>query len=165
MSISTKGGEAVAGTAYLIHRQDPTEIGMAAQTPVLTMDGELPVEYLMPGDRLITRTGVRRLRQVEVTVLQNARMVMIGQGILGQGRPATELAVRPDQPILIRDWRAKALYGAAQVLVPAARLVDGEFVRAEVVAEMRIFTLLLDEPAVVYAAGVEVLCAGLPVTA
>ncbi len=42
--------------------QDPT--GIAAGTVVLTADGALPVDFLEPGDRVVTRSGLRVLRDI-----------------------------------------------------------------------------------------------------
>ena len=39
--------------------------GLAQGTLVLTADGNLPVEYLEAGDRIITRAGMRVLRSVD----------------------------------------------------------------------------------------------------
>lgn len=151
-SAETPGGTGDAG------------FGVGFGTPILTMEGVFPVEYLSPGDRIITRTGARRLRAVEVTALNDVEMVLISHDILGQGRPNTDLIVHPGQPVLIRDWRAKALYGATQAMVAAARLVDGEYIRFERIAQMRLFTLRLEGEAVIYAGGLELICLPEPVT-
>ncbi len=132
--------------------------GLAEGTSVLTLDGALPVEYLTPGDRILTRSGVRRLKAVEMTKVAHARMVRISADVLGGGKPKAEVLVVAGQPVLIRDWRAKAMYGAAQALVPATRLADGEYIRAEVMREVRVFTLKLDSAAVIYAGGLELAC-------
>ena len=139
--------------------------GLALGTPVLTLDGEMPVEFLTLGDRILTRSGARRLVAVEVTVVRNARVIRIGAGTLGIDRPDADVIVSPDQPILIRDWRAKALYGTATAMVPAARLADGEYIRAEVLAEVRFYTLRLDSAEVIYAGGLEMACSPETVTA
>ena len=138
--------------------------GIALGTSVLTLDGALPVEFLTPGDRILTRSGARRLRSVEVTLIRNARVIRIGAGTLGVDRPGDDMIVSPDQPILIRDWRAKALYGTAAAMVPASRLVDGEYIRADVVDEVRFYTLRLDAAEVIYAGGLELACAPETVT-
>ena len=130
-------------------------------TPVLTLEGELPVEFLQPGDRVLTRSGTRRVRQVEVTVVQNARVVKIAHDTLGVDRPGVDVTVSANQQILIRDWRARAMTGKPQAMIPAARLVDGEYIRAETVAEARFFTLSFDEGAVIYAGGLELACPAL----
>ena len=38
---------------------------LASGTIVMTMDGALPVEYLAPGDRIVTRNGARVLRDID----------------------------------------------------------------------------------------------------
>lgn len=139
--------------------------GLAIGTPVLSLDGMMPVEYLHPGDRVITRTGARKLMAIEVTLVQNARVVRISQGVLGKDRPAEAMIVTPDQPILIRDWRAQALTGSPVALISAARLVDGEYIRAEVVAELRLYTLRFEEDVVIYAGDLELVCTGVAVAA
>ncbi len=139
--------------------------GLAMGTPVLSLDGMMPVEYLHPGDRVITRSGARSLVAIEVSVVQNARVVRIAHGVLGVDRPAEDMIVTPDQPILIRDWRAKALTGAEVALIPAAYLVDGAYIRAEVIAELRLYTLRFEEDVVIYAGGLELACTAAPVAA
>lgn len=134
------------------------EAGIVLGTPVLTLDGELPVEFIMPGDRVITRNGMRKVVQVEVTRVENARVVAISRDSMGVGRPTEEMFVSPNQPILIRDWRAKALYGKAEAMIPAARLCDGEFIRADILPEARFVTLRFEGPEVVYAGGMELAC-------
>lgn len=129
-----------------------------AGTPVLTLDGELPVEFLQPGDRVLTRAGMRRLKQVEVCVVTNARVVNISQGTLGVDRPASDVTVSAAQEVLIRDWRAMAMFGTSTAMIPAARLADGEYIRTHTLSEARFFTLAFDEDAVIYAGGLELSC-------
>ena len=136
----------------------PRAGGVVMGTPVMTVDGEIPVEYLNVGDRIITRAGVCKLASVSVRVDRGTQMVRIGAGTLGHDRPCAETLVPADQMILIRDWRAKALYGAAQVLVAAARLADGAQIRIETVAEARVFTLGFDADVVLFAGGLEIAC-------
>lgn len=131
---------------------------LLAGTPVLTMDGELPVEFLQPGDRVLTRSGMRRLAQVAVTVVQNARVVCVSHGTLGVDRPAEDVTVSAAQQILVRDWRAKAMFGTISAMIPAAKLVDGEYIRALTLTEARFFTLAFEEDAVIYAGGLELAC-------
>lgn len=39
--------------------------GLTLGTLVFTADGEIPVEYLEPGDRIVTRAGMRTLRGID----------------------------------------------------------------------------------------------------
>ena len=138
--------------------QTNTRTGIAAGTTVLTLQGALPVEYLSPGDRVITRAGARVLRAVEVSVQTDAPVVRVAQGALGHDRPDAPLCLPAGQPVLLRDWRARAMFGAAEAAVPVSRLVDGEFLRHDTVAELRLFRLVFDTVEVVYADGVELAC-------
>jgi hypothetical protein len=139
--------------------------GLAIGTQVLTMDGALPVEFLNPGDRIVTRVGSRKLVSIEVTVVQNARIMRIAADTLGVDRPIDETCVSPDQPILVRDWRAKAMTGNATAMIAASRLADGEFIRAETVAEMRFYSLRFEDDVVIYAGGLELACTSAKVAA
>ena len=129
--------------------------GMAQGTKVLTLDGALPVEFLTPGDRVITRdAGVQTLRAISARA-STAAMIRICQNSLGNGRPGDDIVISADQPILVRDWRAKVLYGQVQAMVPANRLVDGQYIRAEPSATTQLFTLHFDAQHVIYAEGME----------
>ena len=127
-------------------------------TPVLTLDGELPVEFLQPGDRVLTRSGMRRLKQVEVSVIQNARVVTIAHGTLGVDRPAQDVTVSAGQEILVRDWRAKAMFGTSVAMIAAKKLADGEYIRCLTLPEARLFTLRFEDEVVIYAGGLELTC-------
>jgi hypothetical protein len=138
--------------------------GFARGTTVLTMDGEIPVEFLNADDRIITRDGARTLRAVVMTMVAG-EVVRVGASTLGHGRPVSDVLVGRDQAILVRDWRAMALYGTAQALIPAARMADGELIRREAVQDIAMFTLWFDTPVVVYAGGLELACAAVMVNA
>ena len=132
--------------------------GLAAGTPVLTLSGIIPVEFIAPGDKVITRSGARVVTAVEIAVVRNADMIRISEGVLGKDRPEADMLVAPRQPMLIRDWRAKALAGLDQAVMSAFRLVDGDYIRAETLPEARIVTLRFADPQVIFAAGLELGC-------
>lgn len=138
--------------------------GMAQGTTVLTADGLLPVEYLSPGDRIITRDGVRVLVDVDVHVLVGD-VVRVCASSQGHARPDDDVILGQEQTMLIRDWRAKALYGAAQAMVPVERMVDGELVRREKASGLRMYTLGFASAVVLYAGGLELACDAVTVAA
>ncbi|NPD15342.1 hypothetical protein HOY34_09040 [Xinfangfangia sp. D13-10-4-6] len=134
------------------------EAGITSGTTVLTLEGELPVQFLSAGDRVITRSGAKVLKSVEVSVLRNAEMIRVSASALGHDRPEADCFIAPGQKILLRDWRAKALYGKDVAMVEARRLCDGDYVRPEAVSEIRLFTLQFDQDEVIYAGGLELAC-------
>jgi hypothetical protein len=131
--------------------------GIAAGTVILTLDGALPVEFLSPGDRVITREGMRIVREITVERYSGAA-IRVSAGALGHDRPEQDLVLPVDTKILIRDWRAEALFGTAQAIVPISRIADGEFVSPATVLSMRLYKLHFDTPQIVYAEGLELIC-------
>lgn len=136
-------------------KADVRESGICAGTTIMTLDGEIPVEHLTEGDRIITRdSGMAILRGIEV---QNVRVqpIRIKAGSLGHTRPDRDMVVTPGAKLHIRDWRAEALFGASAVAVEAERLVDGEFLAELSPRDMTVVTLKFDRDHIVYADGVE----------
>jgi len=130
--------------------------GLCAGSTLLTMDGELPVEHLSAGDRVITRDcGMAVVRDVTVAEAM-VTPITIKPGSFGHTRPHRATVVLPGTRILIRDWRAPALYGRKDALVAASQLVDGEFVAQGAAQVMRIFALTFDTPHILYVDGLEV---------
>lgn len=130
--------------------------GLAAGTSVMTLDGELPVEHLSVGDRVITRdSGMSVLREIKSREVHVAS-IQIKAGSLGHTRPQDDMIVGPDTLVHIRDWRAKALFGADVATVKAKRLIDGEFVSEIEAASMTVYELIFDKQHILYADGLEV---------
>jgi hypothetical protein len=132
--------------------------GVLAGSLVRTLDGILPVEFLEPGDRVITRSGMRRLGSVSVSLRRMLPVVRISAATQAHDRPEHDLLLAPGQPVVVRDWRARALFGQEIAVVSASRLVDGRFVVAETLTEARLFTLRFAEEEVIWAEGLEIAC-------
>ena len=135
---------------------DNTQAGLCAGTTVLTLDGELPVEHLSVGDRIISRTsGTAILRDIIATEVMMTP-IRIKAGSLGHTRPDRDMIVAPEAQLHIRDWRAEALFGTPTAMIAARRLIDGEFVAEETTRVMTLFTLVFDRAQVIYADGMEI---------
>ena len=145
-------------------RQKAEVRGIAAGTVILTLDGALPVEFLSPGDRIITREGMRVVREVRVH-RYSGPAIRVSSGALGHDRPEQDLVLPEDTMILLRDWRARALFGKAQATVPIARIADGEFIAPTRVLSMRLYDLRFDTPQEVYAEGLELACEAVEIAA
>ncbi|MCA0872395.1 Hint domain-containing protein [Seohaeicola saemankumensis] len=137
----------------------PPETGFVTGTIVLTMDGEMPVEFLSPGDRVITRdSGMARLQTIARST-RRIRVVSIAAGSLGDTRPDQDLILPAAQQVLIRDWRAKAMFNARQALVRAEALIDGEFIRDLGEQDITLHQLRFAGSHIVYAGGLELAAA------
>ncbi|WP_300442842.1 Hint domain-containing protein [uncultured Mameliella sp.] len=134
-------------------------------TVVLTLDGALPVEYLTPGDRIITRdSGTARLVALRPR-RRRLPAVFVAPGSLGHMRPDLTLVLPAAQEVLLRDWRARALFGKDRALVPLSRLIDGQFIRSAGEIDMQLVELAFDRPHILYADGLELASATTGVTA
>jgi hypothetical protein len=133
--------------------------GLVAGTPVLTMEGILPVDFLVPGDLVQTASGDSRrivsIRLAEAETLDLVRFAPHSGGRSGFGA-GRELLLPAHQPVVLRDWRAKVVYGEDEILSPAAALVDGGKVTRGVWSGVRLFQLQLDRDDVMLVGGLEV---------
>ncbi|WP_179379398.1 Hint domain-containing protein [Jannaschia marina] len=125
--------------------------GIARGTVILTARGEVPVEHLRAGDRVITRE--RGMSVLKAVTGLTAAACSIRTDSLGLGRPERDTTVACDQHIAVRDWRAEALFDAGAALVPARRLADGKQIAA--FGEADFFRLDFGTPLTVYANGLE----------
>ncbi|WP_264213773.1 Hint domain-containing protein [Leisingera thetidis] len=142
--------------------QGSQNISLLRGTMVLTREGARAAQALAAGDSIITRTqGMARIEAVRSrrAMLQ---AVSFRAGSLGGTRADSDLTVPWDQRILVRDWRAKAMFGQPQAVVPAYELVDGEFIRDLGLQMMDLTILEFSRPHVIYAGGMELAAAAAP---
>ena len=133
----------------------PSTQGIASGSIILTLDGELPIEFLNTGDRVITRdTGMSVVKSVH-SFNTTCHAVRLAAGSLGHTRPDRDVILAADQHVLIRDWRAQAMFGGKRAMVPAIRLVDGEFVTDLGEIEMTLYQIEFDSAHVIYVDGLE----------
>lgn len=104
-------------------------------TFIATPNGEVAVELLREGDRIITRdNGIQEISWVGTKVLSGAELVakpqmqpvLIRAGALGDGSPEHDLLVSPNHRILISNSSSTLLFGEQEVLAAAQHLVNGK---------------------------------------
>ena len=141
-------------TANAVRAED-IDTGICAGTTIMTLDGEMPVEHLTPGDRIVTRdSGMAILREIK-THKTKMQPIRIKAGSLGHTRPDRDMIAAPGARVHVRDWRAEALYGKPAALVLAHQLVDGEFLAVLSTQEMTTYQLIFDQQHILYADGME----------
>ena len=121
--------------------------GLGLGTGVLTADGEIPVEYLEPGERVVTfDAGIMPLSRVIVRTVPAGEVIRVRPSVLDPDGNGRDVLISARQKLLLRDWRAKAMFGKPAALIEAARLVDAaHMVRLEGMAPMRLFQLVFDD--------------------
>ncbi|WP_300516749.1 Hint domain-containing protein [Aliiroseovarius sp.] len=131
-----------AGTTRSTAPETTARTGLAPGTIVLTLRGEVPVENLRGGDRVITRDkGAQTLRGV---TQHFADTTTIAAGAFGRNRPERELRVSTNQPVMIRGERTSLI---------AARHLAG--VLRDAVEQTLLYRLCFDAEHIIYADGLE----------
>jgi hypothetical protein len=145
---------------------DPTVICFTPGTRIRTEDGDIPIESLGQGDRVLTRdngpqevlwSGHRRMSGARLFAMPDQRPIRMRAGALGVDRPDADLIVSPEHRVLITGRAAMDLWGEAEVLVRAADLVgDARVTVDHSLRETFYIHLMLDRHEVVWANGLEV---------
>lgn len=167
------GAPNLTGAALLIVNADAvgydlgelTVLCFTRGTMIQTSEGLRPVEYLAPGDHVLTKDGgmkpIRWIGSSYVTAagLQRSaklRPIRIRAGALGPETPSADLVVSPQHRILVRSKIAQRMFGTNEVLVAAKQLLllDGIDI-AEDLDGVEYFHFLFDRHEVVTANGAE----------
>jgi hypothetical protein len=127
-----------------------------AGTLILTPSGEVPVDWLAPGDMVMTRDdGPQPLRWVgsrKIAATGAFAPICIRAGTFGAHN---ELWVSPEHRILIRDGLADLLFGEPEVLIAAKHLVNDRTVRRIEGGTVEYCHLMFDRHQVVISEGLE----------
>ncbi|MGB8814076.1 MAG: Hint domain-containing protein [Paracoccaceae bacterium] len=104
-------------------------------TLIATPRGEVPVESLRAGDKVITRdngiqeirwTGAKALSWQDMTVNPHMKPILVRQGSLGNGLPERDMMVSPNHRLLVANDRTALYFDEHEVLVAAKHLVSGK---------------------------------------
>lgn len=100
-------------------------------TLIKTSTGEVAVETLLPGDRVLTRdhgfqpirwTGRRELGAADLARRPDLNPILISAGALGNGLPLRDLRVSPQHRMLVANDRTQLWIGEDEVLAAAKHL-------------------------------------------
>jgi hypothetical protein len=126
-------------------------LGVARGTHVMTSKGEIPVERLTVGTRVITRDHgmqiVRHISSEKMTVSKENAPVLFRRDSIKNNR---DLIVSADHRIVLKGAEAMMLYGVKEVLIPAHKLVNGETIVRAVAGEVEFFQIVTDQHEVLY---------------
>lgn len=144
----------------------PTVICFTPGTRIRTEAGDMAIEELGTGDRVLTRdngpqevlwSGHRRMSGARLFAMPEQRPIRMRAGALGIDRPDGDLIVSPEHRVLVTGRAARDLWGEAEVLVRAADLVgDSRITVDHSLRETFYIHLMLERHEVVWANGMEV---------
>ena len=130
----------------------------ARGTHILTPDGEVRVEDLRPGDLVVTRdNGPQPIRWIgcsSARAVDKLAPVRIARGALGRGLPRRDLSVSRQHRMLLASPVVQRMFGSAEVLVPAVKLLALRGVSLQETGDqVDYFHLLTDRHEIVFAEG------------
>ena len=129
---------------------------------IATPRGEVPVESLRPGDKVITRdTGVQEIRWVGSRTLSRAQLaempslkpVLVKAGALGFGLPERDMLVSPQHRVMVAGSMVRANLDEAEVFVKARDLVNHGTIRMVETLRTTYIHLLFDRHELVMSNG------------
>ena len=132
-------------------------------TRILTEEGEVAVEALEVGSRVVTAEGASRpLKRVlsstfgAAALRRNPKLcpIRIEAGALGGGLPRRDLWVSRQHRMLVRSLVAERMFGRTEVLVPAIKLTTLSGIQVDTSPEEVTYVhLLFEAHEVIYAEG------------
>ncbi len=131
-------------------------------TLIATPRGEVPVESLRPGDRIITRdSGMQEIRWIgrrdltwaDLKAAPHLKPIMIRQGSLGNGLPERDMMVSPNHRVLVANDRTALYFDEHEVLVSAKHLAGGKGVHSVDAAGSSYIHFMFDRHEVVLSNG------------
>lgn len=127
-----------------------------AGTMIRTEQGEVPVERLEVGQKVLTRDAgaqpVRWIGRRRMAAEGEMAPVEIKAGTFGDHG---QLCVSPLHRVLIENAQAELLFGTHEVLVAARDLVDGKRVRVQSGGQVEYVHILFDDHQVVWSNGLQ----------
>ena len=131
-------------------------------TLIATPRGEVPVEELKAGDKVLTRDngiqeirwfGAKHLDWAQLCANPHLKPVLIRRGSLGHGLPERDMMVSPNHRMLVANDRTALYFEEHEVLVAAKHLVGAKGVQSIDAAGTTYLHMLFDRHEVVLANG------------
>lgn len=134
-------------------------------TMISTENGQVAVEDLAVGDRVLTNTGEqrelkwiasRKLSALELIYNPSLRPIRVSAGALSEGTPDHDLWLSPQHRILLSGSDISLFFGVDEALAPIVGLKnDSSIVTDYEINDVEYFHLMFEQHEVIYANGVE----------
>ena len=131
-------------------------------TMIATPRGEVPVESLRPGDKVVTRdNGLQEIRWIgskamswaDLSAAPHMKPVLIAQGSLGNGLPERDMMVSPNHRLLVANDRTALYFDEHEVLVAAKHLAGSRGMHSVDAAGVTYVHIMFDRHEVVLSNG------------
>ena len=132
-------------------------------TNICTLTGEMPIEDISIGTRVITRdNGLQTVRRIfsrdfdygQLAIVKHLQPVLVRIGGLGKGLPERDLLTSPNLRLLVSDDTGSLGFGSREQLIAAKNLIDNHGIRTCSVLGLRYTHIEFDRHEVILANGV-----------
>jgi len=134
---------------------EPPFFCFTAGTLISTVKGEVEVENLEVGDKVVLHNGrfapIRWIGARTLDVTDKLAPIVFSKGAIGNHK---ELKLSPHHRLMLTGWKSKLLFGEESVFVKAKDFVNGDTVYVSNDAQVTYFHILLDSHEVLIANGV-----------
>ncbi len=122
-----------------VAKEKPVIACFTPGTRIATLRGEIPVEDLVAGDRVVTRdNGIQNIRWIgkkkvdwrAMLSYPHLKPVLIRRGTLGNDLPERDMMISPNHRVLVANERTALQFDEGEVLVAAKHLIGGLSVRS-----------------------------------
>ncbi len=131
-------------------------------TMIATPRGQVPVESLRPGDKVVTRdnglqeirwTGSKSMSWADLAANPHMKPVLVKQGSLGNGLPERDMMVSPNHRLLVANDRTALYFDEHEVLVAAKHLAGSKGMHSVDTAGVTYIHFMFDRHEVVLSNG------------
>lgn len=131
-------------------------------TRIATPRGEIAIEALQEGDRVITRDngmqeirwiGQKTVHQAALTAMPHLRPVLLRAGSLGHGLPQTDLLLSPNHRVLMMEDRVGMLFDETEVLSAVKHLTGRDGIDVVTADQVTYWHILFDNHEVILSNG------------
>ena len=152
----------LGAAVYTLHQRASYCSCFTPDTLIKTDFGEVPVEMIAVGTRVLTRdngyqtvkwVGRRDLDQTVLAKMPALIPIRIAQGALGPDFPERDTVVSPQHRMLLNNAQIRDWFSADEVLITAHLLTSFEGVRREVVENVSYIHFMFDQHEIVLADG------------
>lgn len=104
-------------------------------THLATDQGDVPVDWLGPGDRVLTKdhgyqailwVGRSKISRANLKKYPSLRPIRIAANSISAGVPAQDLRLSPEHRMLLGSAHLELLFGVAEAFAPVKSIVDGQ---------------------------------------
>lgn len=152
--------DAASGLAYSTFANVPC---FAQDTQLTTDGGEMPVDWIRTGDRILTRDhGYQPVLWIDRILIHSRdlaerpdlRPIRVTKGCAGNGFPTHDLLLSPEHRVLLKSYQIEMLFGCDEVFTPIKAITnDAKIAQTQPDQDVFYYHILFEDHEIIQAEG------------